>query len=89
MFTIKREICTNKGDKSKFSFARIMPFFGLKSFSEKAATAGRWHPHAVFLLARIVRRCESSRYFTRIYFVRNLVQSYVRTVFDRQKIHLQ
>ena len=32
MFTIKRETCTNKGDDSKFIFARIMPLFGLIIF---------------------------------------------------------
>ena len=30
MFTIKRGLCTNKGDNTKFIFARIMPLFGLK-----------------------------------------------------------
>ena len=40
-------ICTIKGDNSKFIFARIIPLFGLRIFSEKAATTERWHPHAV------------------------------------------
>ena len=48
MFTIKRGICTNKGDNYKFIFARITSLFGL--FSEKAATAERCHPHVVLLL---------------------------------------
>ena len=34
MFVIKRGICTNKGDNSKFVFARIMRLFGLKILSE-------------------------------------------------------
>ena len=49
MFTIKRGIFANKGDNSKFTFARIMPLFRLRIFSEKAATAERCHQHAVLL----------------------------------------
>ena len=61
LFSIKGEICTNKGNKSKFSLARIMPLFGLRIFIQmwpeaihlrlkKAATAERWCLHAVLLL---------------------------------------
>ena len=31
-----------------------MPFFGLRTFSEKAATVERWHPLTVFLLYYIL-----------------------------------
>ena len=34
MFTVKRGICTNKGDIPEFIFAKVMPLFGLKCFSE-------------------------------------------------------
>ena len=30
MFAIKRVICINKGDKSKFIFTRLMPFLDLE-----------------------------------------------------------
>ena len=53
MFTSKRRICTNKGDNSKFNFARIMPLFGLRIFSEKAATAKQWHPPSSALVQHI------------------------------------
>ena len=34
MFTLKREKCSNKGDNSKFIFARIVPLLGLSIFNE-------------------------------------------------------
>ena len=36
-----------KGDNSKFILARIMPLFGLRTVSEKAATAEHLRLHAV------------------------------------------
>ena len=39
---MKRGICSNKGDNSKFIFARVMSLFGHKIFSENAATAEPW-----------------------------------------------
>ena len=44
MFTIKRGIFSNKGDNSKLIFARIIPVFGPRVFSEKAAKAECCHP---------------------------------------------
>ena len=37
MFTNKRGMCANKGDNSKFIFARIMPLFELGIFYENSS----------------------------------------------------